>query len=742
MALLLLAGLAATHASLADFTKLPATDVTPCVPPCTRVGACGNYPPNPNGPCNITWVAEQCTATYGCVAFNSNGWLKGCGNVSCGVTFEGSSVDTYVNTSSGGMPPPPLPCPAYIVPVEDVHYPTEEPVQAAGAPAPVVQGTGPSWALLSAPGGGRAAPINCSAGDWAFGFQVLAVLPAAAPAPLVVVERTFARWGFVAYLSAAGGEVARLRKGTGEPGSLDMPRYSYLGDAPCGYYSNVYSNATDWIAGQLLANAVDGEANFLDAIKYLPPQRDYASIGAIEPYNKFSVSPDGRIKIADSDIYTPTNAVNDTGPGVLVFDPAAHISALGGAWPATNYTFTKSALLGRFLRIVSVTGYSYDTGYGFEQVAFAPAGEPSASAYIRLRASEEGEWGQPGFAYFNASSKASPAPLDPVTFYTAMLAEAALWNATLAPAAAYSLPGREGARQVDTAAASLVTSMSLYVGLQPNYGDGADYWSPQVDRGGSLPFQEIAVVQNLLDIGLPEAAGERLGWWMDHYITADGRVSTGDWEPSCPNGFADGLSDFGQMQDIFVRVARAQLAGNAVNGSAWVAAHMDQGWRLMNYSYHLRLAASARGDVNVTKGLIWGPPEHDTCHEPGYYYRACRGSCRAAARVGKSDSPHLTSCSYTPHPHPPHTPPRAAQTITCGFGAAWWRAASFCATCAARCPCALPLRRRAQCSWQRLRPFRGIWRPPLPSALPLTPPRAGPSSSPPLPQRPSSPLPP
>ena len=626
-ALLLLSGLATSFASLADYTRLPSTDVTPCVPPCIRVGGCGNYPPNPNGDCNISWLAEQCTATYGCVTFNSNGWLKGCGNVSCGVTFEAAGVDTFVNTSSGGIPPPPLPCPGYIVPVEDVHYPTEEPAQAAGAPAPVVQSTGQAWALLSAPGGGRAAPINCSAGDWAFGFQVLAVLPAAAPAPLVVVERTFARWGFVAYLSAAGGEVARLRKGTGEPSSLDMPRYSYLGDAPCGYYTNVYNNATDWIAGQLLAGAADGEANFLDAIKYLPPQRDYASIGAIAPYNKFSVSPDGRIKIADSDIYTPTNAVNDTGPGVLVFDPAAHISALGGEWPATNYTFTKSALLGSFLRIVSVIGYSYDTGFGFEQVAFAPASEPAASAYIRLRASEEGEWGQPGFAYINASSKASPSPLDPVAFYTAMLAEAALWNATLAPAAAYSLPGREGARQVDTAAASLVTSMSLYVGSQPNYGDGADYWSPQVDRGGSLPFQEIAVVQNLLDIGLPEAAGDRLGWWLDHYITPDGEVSTGDWEPSCPNGFADGLADFGEMQDMFVRVARAQLA-SVGNGSAWVAAHMEQGWSLMNYSYHLRLAASARGDVNVTKGLIWGPPEHDTCHEPGYYYRACRADWR------------------------------------------------------------------------------------------------------------------
>jgi hypothetical protein len=53
------------HAALSDYTRLPKTDMTPCVPlaggaPCVRVGNCGDYPPNPQGPCNITWLAEQC----------------------------------------------------------------------------------------------------------------------------------------------------------------------------------------------------------------------------------------------------------------------------------------------------------------------------------------------------------------------------------------------------------------------------------------------------------------------------------------------------------------------------------------------------------------------------------------------------------------------------------------------------------------------------------------------------------
>ena len=89
------------------------------------------------------------------------------------------------------------------------------------------------------------------------------------------------------------------------------------------------------------------------------------------------------------------------------------------------------------------------------------------------------------------------------------------------------------------------------------------------------------------------------------------------------------------MQDIFVRVARAQLSANSVNGSNWLSAHIDQGVRLMNYSYHLRLAAVARGDSNETKGLIFGPPEHDTCHEPNYYYHNNAWFWRGMFEAGK-----------------------------------------------------------------------------------------------------------
>jgi hypothetical protein len=212
----------AARAALSDFTKLANTDVTPCAPPCVRVGGCGDYPPNPNGACNVTWLAEQCTALYGCQAFNTNGWLKGCANTTCGIIFEVvGGTDTYYNTSSGGNAVPPTPC-GVVQPVDDVWYPDEEPAEAAGASAPAVLQSAPGpagsgWALLS----GGSSAVNVSVGGDAFGFRLLALLGDGT----AVLERNFARWGFIAYVrsaAAGGGEAARLRKGMGEVGQLRM----------------------------------------------------------------------------------------------------------------------------------------------------------------------------------------------------------------------------------------------------------------------------------------------------------------------------------------------------------------------------------------------------------------------------------------------------------------------------------------------------------------------------------------
>ena len=47
-------------------------------------------------------------------------------------------------------------------------------------------------------------------------------------------------------------------------------------------------------------------------------------------------------------------------------------------------------------------------------------------------------------------------------------------------------PSSEGTRIVDMARAVITSSMSMWVGMRPNYGDGSNYWSVNTKDGGSL----------------------------------------------------------------------------------------------------------------------------------------------------------------------------------------------------------------------------------------------------------------
>lgn len=127
-------------------------------------------------------------------------------------------------------------------------------------------------------------------------------------------------------------------------------------------------------------------------------------------------------------------------------------------------------------------------------------------------------------------------------------------------------------------------------------------------------------MQNLNDVGLPRAAAARLGWWFDAYVGADGAISMGHWEDSCPFQFADGFADYGEIQAIFTNTARALLANGDAGATAWIAQYAPAAARVANYSLIMRRAAAGNASqTGVIAGMIWGPPEHDTCHEPGWY---------------------------------------------------------------------------------------------------------------------------
>ena len=76
----------------------------------------------------------------------------------------------------------------------------------------------------------------------------------------------------------------------------------------------------------------------------------------------------------------------------------------------------------------------------------------------------------------------------------------------------------EGARVVDMSKAVIAGSMSNYVGLRPNYGDGSNYWSVAQKDFGSLPLESYALVTSLVYWGLNNAAAERVQYYLQTYV--------------------------------------------------------------------------------------------------------------------------------------------------------------------------------------------------------------------------------
>jgi hypothetical protein len=455
-------------------------DESTCAPPCERVGGCGY---GTNETCDAAALAAACDAAAECISFNSNGWLKGCAAPQCGGARE-ASPGTTLFVKNGGFWPP-----QRVAPVVDWHYAPARAAEEAllSASVPLLVSAGDGWAVLRVPAGAPPAPdANVSVGGaFAGSFLLLAAggatsvvlssVSLSAETQFSVVERTFATWAATSLLSVSG-EDARLPRTVGRVFALDessgAPDYAALARDQPDYYDAAANVLIDSLGARAAeASPFGNEVTFAAAAAFLAPQRDYASIGAQAAAVKYSVAPDGRVKLASGDIYTPA-ASNESQPGTMVFDTAARADF----WPPLRWTATKSGLVGGFLRVVATAAFDAASGRGVEQIVFAPAADASGAALVRLRSTrgvnaDGSDASERGYEYFNASAAGGVQPLGAASFYAHLFAESRFWAAEMSPAASVSLPGAEGARQVDGMWGGLVAAISLYVGNASNYGD-------------------------------------------------------------------------------------------------------------------------------------------------------------------------------------------------------------------------------------------------------------------------------
>eukprot|EP00730_Choanoeca_flexa_P019370 TRINITY_DN9455_c0_g2_i1.p1 TRINITY_DN9455_c0_g2~~TRINITY_DN9455_c0_g2_i1.p1 ORF type:complete len:947 (+),score=173.20 TRINITY_DN9455_c0_g2_i1:720-3560(+) len=580
------------------WSVLNQTDTGPGQFSIVQVGNCGIYYNKP--PCNATMLQAACLSTPECVGFNTDGWLKSCVNATCGAqASHNDEVDTWFLTSAK----PPVPTPVINAPnIGDWHYPDSErdeqrlPLLTISAIDTTAQTATVQWH-------GKLLTVHSESvlGN----FTILAIYAADDATSLVVYKRSFEEWSQWVYASTAGILLA-LRAGIGSLASLDQPRYDWA-VADASYWPLVYSGATDIIALNALNET--SEPGYTTFNKYMPPSQDYALLGTPLADIKFVMCMDGRIKLSNYSLFENLNNVSAAPSGLIVFDPIARLNSQ----PVT-FSSIKSTLLGKYHRIVATQVWDNITHSGFEQIAFGVDGTSRAEPilYVALNATQS-------YTYYRVDISGQAEDITAAQFYQALSTTYHSMEHILAQSpTTLNLPFVDR-RQSDMALGAVVEGLTVYTDLNPNYGTGIDYWSVALNRGSSLPLTTFAVVNSLLELGYLNLAQLRIEYYFDRFIYPDGSINMSGWG-NCPDAnsytgsFPDGLADYGQMMEMVVNAIRMG------RNQTFIDIIMPTTLKIANHM----LTSHERSKANTTSddwryGLIYGPAEHDTCHDPDYY---------------------------------------------------------------------------------------------------------------------------
>ena len=234
----------------------------------------------------------------------------------------------------------------------------------------------------------------------------------------------------------------------------------------------------------------------------LPPTLDYTLLKNVDAHSGFSVSPQGRVMCANYSIRE--NLAHGHSPAsrgaLLLFDPQDHLPF---AWPVTNFSEMKSAMIGRVSRAVAVgvfdatlrTGFSLFTvpsvnrGVSVQpydraelQVRLIPydgrAGDGTAPAqYFAVEActlcEARATKGGTNCSGVPVVAQCGPDPklvreIDPASFYRTLIEHTAQWQGFHGDRAfRMQIYGpTEGARVVDTARSVISAGLSNFIGLR------------------------------------------------------------------------------------------------------------------------------------------------------------------------------------------------------------------------------------------------------------------------------------
>lgn len=408
------------------------------------------------------------------------------------------------------------------------------------------------------------APHNVQIGQSYRDWKLLAILRDASP--MVVLEHYSADAGALVYLGQDG-IVANLSKAVGNLNDLPGPRAF-----PATHAERILASQHDVLGNEVLAKG--GDPTYAAVAELLPPLDTYTFLGTLQSREKVIVWPDGRLGLG----------IHNHDLVEVLMNPSQRLHI-----PISEQTVKREGLIGGYLPVIDYGFFNRAAAQGFEEIAFS-VGEDNPTTYmcLRVKGGKPDYWKLPGMQHLE----------DGTEFYKELLSTAQAWDQFFSSGMQVRIPE---VRVENASKAAIVRGLIGEVGLHPKYGVGG-YAENEHD---TFPPTTIQLVLCLLDWGYTKEAGDRLGYYLSHYVKEDG---TFDY-------YGPALSEYGQMLALAVRYVRV------TGDTDWLTEHSPQLRRIAQYiTEQLHASREKYPAGSPYHGLLWGSGEADTASDRQFYF--------------------------------------------------------------------------------------------------------------------------
>ena len=274
--------------------------------------------------------------------------------------------------------------------------------------------------------------------------------------------------------------------------------------------------------------------------------------------------------------------------------------------PVNDPRTVKRGILGGYLPAVDYGFWNAEQHTGWELCALMDTGD-SGATFVRLRRTD-GPTEFYRLEPFERLDNGKP-------FFAALLRLQQSWEQFFEG----GMQWQTGDQRVkDSVRATIARALAGCIDLHPRYGMGG-YWGA-TDQHDGFPPTTLSLGTCLMDWGFHQAAGKRVGYYLDHFVKSDGTLTY----------YGPAVAEYAQLLDLAVTYVRRS------DDLAWFDAHRTTLDAIASHLIKLRRESrQSQSPDAASYGLLFGGAEADTRKETDYYFSGSAWSWRGLREWGR-----------------------------------------------------------------------------------------------------------